>query len=72
MGLKSPSDGCWMAGTGQHYDEPLHEKEEGRSTQDTLAEPDLGGITHCRWNVCPLMDRTSPRRAGCYFERVAV
>jgi hypothetical protein len=30
MGLKSPSDGCWMADTGQHYDEPLHEKKEGR------------------------------------------
>jgi hypothetical protein len=38
-----------MAETGQRCDEPLHEKEEGRSTQDTLAEPGLGGITHCRW-----------------------
>ena len=49
MGLKSPSDGCWMAEAGQRYDEPLQEKKEGRSTQDTLAEPGLGGITHCRW-----------------------
>jgi hypothetical protein len=32
-----------MAETGQRYDEPLHMKKEGRSTQDTLAEPDLGG-----------------------------
>jgi hypothetical protein len=31
-----------MAETGQRYDEPLHEKKEGHSTQDTLAEPDLG------------------------------
>jgi hypothetical protein len=61
-----------MAETGQRYDEPLHMKKEGRSTQDTLAEPGLGGITHFRWNVCPLMDRTSPRRAGRYLERVAV
>jgi hypothetical protein len=61
-----------MAETGQCYDEPLHMKKEGRSTQDTLVEPDLGGITHFRWNVCPLMDRTSPRRVGRYLERVAV
>jgi hypothetical protein len=61
-----------MAETGQRYDEPLHMKKEGRSTQDTLAKPDLGGITHFRWNVCPLMDRTSPRRAGRCLERVAV
>ena len=61
-----------MAETEQHYDEPMHEKKEERSTQDTLAEPGLGGITHCRWNVCPLMDMTSPRRAGRYLERVAV
>jgi hypothetical protein len=61
-----------MAETGQRCDEPLHRKKEGRSTQDTLAEPGLGGITHFRWNVCPLMDRTSPSRAGRYPERVAV
>jgi hypothetical protein len=32
-----------MAETGQRCDEPLHEKEEGCSTEDTLAEPGLGG-----------------------------
>jgi hypothetical protein len=41
-----------MAETGHHCDEPLHEKEEGRSTQDILAEPGLGGITDCSWNGC--------------------
>jgi hypothetical protein len=41
-----------MVETGQRCDEPLHEKEEGCSTQDTLAELDLGGITHYRWDVC--------------------
>jgi hypothetical protein len=61
-----------MAETGRCYDELLHMKKEGRSTQDTLAELGLGGITHFRWNVCPLMDRTSPRRAGCYLEHVTV
>jgi hypothetical protein len=32
-----------MAETGQRCDEPLHKKEEGRPTQDTLVEPGLGG-----------------------------
>jgi hypothetical protein len=41
-----------MAETGQRYDKPLHEKKEGRSTQETLEEPSLEGITHYRWNVC--------------------
>jgi hypothetical protein len=63
---------AWMAETGQHYDELLHMKKEGRSTQDTLVEPDLAGITHFRWNVCPLMDRTSPRKVGRYLEHVVV
>jgi hypothetical protein len=61
-----------MAETGQRYDEPLHEKKEGRSTQDTLVELGLGGINHCRWNILPLMDRTSLGRAGRCLERVAV
>lgn len=61
-----------MAEIGQRYDKPLHMKKEGRSTQDTLVEPDLGGITHFRWNVCPLIDRASPRRVGHYPERVAM
>jgi hypothetical protein len=63
---------AWMAETGQCFDEPLHMKKEGCSTRDTLAEPDLGGITHFKWNVCPLMDRMSPRRVVRYLERVAV
>jgi hypothetical protein len=41
-----------MAEAGQRCDEPLHEEEEGRPYQDTLAEPGLGGITHCRWDDC--------------------
>jgi hypothetical protein len=61
-----------MGETGQCYDEPLHIKKEGRSTQDILAEPGLGGITHFRWNVFLLMDKRSPRRSGRYLERVAV
>jgi hypothetical protein len=61
-----------MAEIGQRYDEPLHEKKEGRSTQETLAEPGLGGITHFIWNVFPLINRTSPNREGCYLKHVAV
>jgi hypothetical protein len=53
-----------MAEIGQRCDEPLHEKKEGRSSHDTLAEPGLGGITHCRWNCLTLMDKTSPEIAG--------
>jgi hypothetical protein len=47
-------------------------RKDGRSTQDTLAEPSLGGMTHFRWNVFLLMDRTSPRRSRRHLERVAV
>jgi hypothetical protein len=61
-----------MTEIGQCCDEPLHMKKEGRSTQDTLAELGLGGITHFRWNVFLLMDRTSPMRSGRHLERVAV
>jgi hypothetical protein len=61
-----------MAETRQRYDEPFHMKKEARSTQDTLEKPGLGGITHFKWNVCPLMDRTSPRKVGRYLECVAV
>jgi hypothetical protein len=61
-----------MAEIGQCYDEPLHMKKEGHSTQDTLAEPVLGGITHFRWNVFLLMERTSPRRSRHHLEPVAV
>jgi hypothetical protein len=31
------------------------EKKEDVFIQDALAEPNLGGLTHCRWNVCFLM-----------------
>ena len=41
-----------MAEIGQRCDKPMHEKEEGHPTQDTLAEPGLGGITYYRWDVC--------------------
>jgi len=61
-----------MEETGQCCDEPWHRKKEGSSTQETLAEPGLRGITHFTWNVFLLMDRTSPRRVGCYLEHVAV
>ena len=44
-------------------------EEEGCSTQDTLAEPSLRVMTHFRWNVFLLMDRTSPRRLGRHLER---
>jgi hypothetical protein len=47
-------------------------EEEGRSTQDTLIEPSLGGLTHFIWNVFLLMDMTSPRRLGRHLEHVAV
>jgi hypothetical protein len=61
-----------MTEIGHCYDKTLHVKKEGCSTQDTLAEPGLGGITHFRWNIFLLMDRTSPRRVGRYLEHVAV
>jgi hypothetical protein len=61
-----------MAEMEQCCDKPFHMKKEGRSTQDTLAEPDLGGITHFRWNTFLLMDRTSPRRFGHHLERVSM
>jgi hypothetical protein len=49
MGLKSPSDGCW---DGKRQDNVVMShctrKKKDVLTNDTLAEPDLGGITHCR------------------------
>jgi hypothetical protein len=41
-----------MAETGQRCDEPLHREDRRTFHQDTLAEPDLGGVTHCRWDDC--------------------
>jgi hypothetical protein len=60
-----------MAETGQRCDEPLHKKKKD-VPPDTLAEPGLGGITHCRWDDVFLMDRTSPEATGRFLERVAV
>jgi hypothetical protein len=39
-----------MAETGKSCDEPLHKEDRRMFHQDTLAELDLGGITHCRWD----------------------
>jgi hypothetical protein len=44
------------AETGQMIDRAFaHEKKKDVFIQDALAEPSLGGLTHCRWNVCFLM-----------------
>jgi hypothetical protein len=59
MGLKSPSDGCWDLIRGRDrtmIDRAFaREKKEEVFIQDALAEPSLGGLTHCKWNVCFLM-----------------
>jgi hypothetical protein len=39
------------AETGQFLIELLHQRRRGRSIMGTLAEPDLGGLTHLQWNV---------------------
>jgi hypothetical protein len=53
MGLKSPSDGCWDGrGRTTLWWAICTKKEEGHPYQDTMAEPGLGGITHCRWDDC--------------------
>jgi hypothetical protein len=39
-----------MAEAGQRYDENLQEEDRRTFHQDTIAEPDLGGITHCGWD----------------------
>jgi hypothetical protein len=41
-----------MAGTGQRRDEHLHKEDRRTFHQDTIAELDLGGITHYRWDDC--------------------
>jgi hypothetical protein len=59
-----------MAETRQRYDEPLHKKKEGRSTQDFgRARP--RGDRPLQMGRLLLMDRTSPERAGRCLERVA-
>jgi hypothetical protein len=35
-----------MAEAGQRCDEHLHKEDRGMFRQDTIAEPDLGGIIH--------------------------
>jgi hypothetical protein len=59
MGLKSPSDGCWdlIRGRGRTVIDRAfaQEKKENVFIQDALAEPSLGGLTHCRWNMPLLM-----------------
>ena len=37
-----------MAEAGQHCDEHFHKEDIRTFHQDTIAEPDLGGITHCK------------------------
>jgi hypothetical protein len=59
MGLKSPADGCWDLIRGRDMtmiDRAFAREKKGDVfIQDALAEPNLGGLTHCRWNVCFLM-----------------
>jgi hypothetical protein len=49
MVVETPSG----AETGQCLIEVLHRRRRGRSIRGTLAEPDLGGLTHLQWNVGP-------------------
>jgi hypothetical protein len=68
----------WLLGPhqGQRQDSDMMSlctrEEKGRSTQDTLVEPILGGLTHFKWNVFLLMDGTSPRRLERHLEHVVV
>jgi hypothetical protein len=59
MGLKSPSDGCWDLVKSRDrmiIDRAFaHEKKKDVFIQDTLVEPNLGGLTHYRWNMFFLM-----------------
>jgi hypothetical protein len=57
-GLLRPVRGAEMR---QCLTEVLHQRRRGRSIMDTLDEPDLGGLTHFRWNVSLEWSRTSPR-----------
>jgi hypothetical protein len=71
MGLKSPSDGCWMAETGQRCDEPLHEKKRRTFHPGHFGRARPRGNHPLQMGPLPLMDRTSPERVGCCLERVA-
>jgi hypothetical protein len=59
MGLKSPSDGYWdpIRGRGRTIIDRAfsQENKENVFIQDALAEANLGGLTHYRWNVPLLM-----------------
>jgi hypothetical protein len=61
-----------MIEIGQCCDDPLHEKEEGRPNQDTLAEPRPEGIHLLQMGCLLLMDRTSPEVVGHCLEHVVV
>jgi hypothetical protein len=65
MGLKSPSDGCWDGRGRTTLMSPCMKKKKDVLTQDTLAEPDLGGSPTAD-EMMALMDRTPPR-AGWTF-----
>jgi hypothetical protein len=68
MGLKSPPDGCWdLIRNRDRMMIDRAEREKDVFIQDALVEPSLGGLTHCRWNVCFLMPQdvmTSPPASG--------
>jgi hypothetical protein len=72
MGMKSPSDGCWMVETGQRCDEPLHEKEEGRPYRGHFGRARLSGDHPLQMGRLLLMDRMPPEAAGRFMEHVAV
>jgi hypothetical protein len=61
-----------MAETGQRCDEPLHEKEEGRSYPGHFGRARPRGDHPLQMGRLLLMDRTSPEAAGRFLEHVAV
>jgi hypothetical protein len=58
----------WLLGphqgaeTGQCLIEVLHLRRRGRSIRDTLAEPDLGGLTHLQMKRWPQMTQDVTKR----------
>jgi hypothetical protein len=61
-----------MAVTGQHCDEPLHEKEEGRPYPGHFGRARPRADHPLQMGRLLLMDRTSPEAAGHCLERVTV
>ena len=61
-----------MAEIGQRYDEPLHEKEEGRPYRGNFGGAWPRGNHPLEMGRLLLMDRTSPEAAGRFLEHVAV